>query len=166
LLLRARACLLTPLSPFPAPPRQVLGEQLSEARAQAAGWEAQAQDGLSTIARLQDCLEEGAAWEGGGASGGGGGEDEGGGAGGGGDAGGGGGDEAGSVGGGAVARLRSGVARREAKAAAADLRARALAAELLRAHAARGAAGRALVPLLSGVEARLRAARDAARGER
>ena len=40
---------------------------------------------------------------------------------------------------------------------------RALAAEALRGAAARGALGRSLLPLLSGVEARLLAAREAAR---
>jgi hypothetical protein len=133
----------------------VLAEQLSEARAQAASWEAQAQDSLSTIARLQDCLEEGAAWDSGATSHGAGHAAA----------------ETSAAGAAAdadaeVRQLKAEAARRQAAAAAADLRARALAAELLKARAAAGAAGRALLPLLSGVEARLRATRDGARGER
>lgn len=138
-------------SPNTSPPNaQLLSEQLAEARELSSRWEAQAQDALSTISRLQDCLEEGAAWDAenappAGADGGGGGGDV--------DAAG---DKAGGGGGGGSAAA-AGAAR-----AALELRSRALAAELLRAHAARGALSRALVPLLSGVEARLMAAREAA----
>ncbi|KIY93085.1 hypothetical protein MNEG_14877 [Monoraphidium neglectum] len=126
---------------------KLLGEQLAEARDQAARWEAQAQDGLSTISRLKDCLEDGAAWggEGGTTAEEGGGPPQA--------------DESAEA---RAARLQGEVVSGQARAAALDLRSRALAAEVLRAHAARAALGRALVPLLSGVEARLLAAREAA----
>jgi hypothetical protein len=107
-------------------------------------WQAQVQESLSTIARLQDCMEESAAWS----SSAGAGTSQGG--------------EASSGDGEAASGqqqqqvvLQGQLLKEQADRARLELQVRALCAELLRTHSAQQAYRKCMVPLLSGVEGRL-----------
>jgi hypothetical protein len=126
---------------------QTLLETSKAAKQQADLWQAQVQESLSTIARLQDCMEESAAWSsspGTGAS-----QAE----------------DGSSRGDGGAApgqqqqqqaeALQGQLLKEQADRAKLELQVRALCAELLRVHSAQQAYRKCMVPLLSGVEGRL-----------
>jgi hypothetical protein len=121
---------------------QVLSDEVTTVRKQADLWQAQVQEGLSTISKLQDCMEESANWSTTAAA------------------------EHGVAGGsGAVdsgGHVQGVLLKEQARRAQLELQVQALCAELLRVHSAQQDVGRCLVPLLGGVEGRLLALRHAA----
>jgi hypothetical protein len=122
---------------------RALGEELERVRGACDAWEAQAQDALAHVERLKDMLEEAAGWEGArvaannssstGAAGGGEGCSQ-------------------------LAKqheVEAALLAERARSSELELQLRALAAELLRSQQASMAMGRAVLPVLSGIEHRL-----------
>ena len=121
---------------------QVLSEEVTTVRKQADLWQAQVQEGLSTIAKLQDCMEESANWSSAAVA-----EQNGAGE-----------SEPASSG----TNLQGVLLKEQSRRAQLELQVQALCAELLRVHSSQQEVGRCLVPLLGGVEGRLLALRHAA----
>lgn len=128
---------------------QAVQQQSAAAQQESRNWQAQAQDALVTVSRLQEMLAGDAAAAAAAAApeavsgDGGDGADPGG---------------AGALcpaAGGELEQLRGTLAQQHAKVAALELQVSVLAVQLLRSHAACGRVSRSLLPLLGGVEARL-----------
>jgi hypothetical protein len=107
-----------------------MSSSTAEARAACSSWQAQAQDSLVTISRLQELLAEAAAPGGSSAA-----------------------PEAAADG--EAGRLRAELLQQQVQAASLELQVKVLGVQLLRSHAAAKQASSSVMPLLSGVEARL-----------
>lgn len=111
---------------------QAMSSSTAEARAACSSWQAQAQDSLVTISRLQDLLAEAAAPHGSSAA-----------------------DGTAEAPDEEAGRLRAALLQQQVQAASLELQVKVLGVQLLRSHAAAKQASSSVIPLLSGVEARL-----------
>jgi hypothetical protein len=114
---------------------RALSEELERVKGACDAWEAQAQDALAHVDRLKDMLEEAAGWEGARLAAA---------------------NNSGAEGGNAKQQeVEAALLAERARSSELELQLRALAAELLRSQQASMAMGRAVLPVLSGIEHRL-----------